>query len=134
MRGAKDEEEGNKKDKDQVLKWHKKKYKTFMRRPLPKRTRAAENTLSFEAPHPINTQAVVMNWFFTQAKCAEATAAAAPYQPPPGAAVSGLPKKTDFLDLPTPVTYGDLQREIASECNTVNSCVFWVGKSKHPTA
>jgi hypothetical protein len=36
MRGAKDEEEGNKKDKDQVLKWHKKKYKTFMRRPLPK--------------------------------------------------------------------------------------------------
>lgn len=47
-----------------------------------------------------------MNWFFTQAKCAEgaaAPAAAAPYQPPPGAAVSGLPKRTDFMDLPLPV-------------------------------
>ena len=59
-----------------------------------------------------------MNWFFTQAKCAEGAAPAAPaapYQPPPGAAVSALPKKTDFMDLPLPVKYEELQREIMSE-------------------
>lgn len=55
-----------------------------------------------------------MNWLFTHAKCAEA-APAAPYQPPPGAAVSALPKKTDFMDLPLPVKYEELQREIMSE-------------------
>lgn len=65
----------------------------------------------------------MMNWFFTQAKCAEAAPGAppdggAPYQPPPGAAVSGLPKKTDFLDLPLPVKYEELQREIMSEFRT----------------
>jgi mitochondrial import receptor subunit TOM40 len=57
-----------------------------------------------------------MDWFFTQAKCADATPTGTPLGAPPGAAVSAVDppvkKKTDFLDLPTPVKYEELQREI----------------------
>ena len=63
-----------------------------------------------------------MDWFFTQAKCADATPTGAPLGTPPGAAVSAVDpaakKKTDFLDLPTPVKYEELQREIMSECSS----------------
>ena len=54
-----------------------------------------------------------MNWFFTQARCADATPAA-PLGTPPGSAVSAAvpPKKTDFMELPLPVKYEELQREI----------------------
>jgi mitochondrial import receptor subunit TOM40 len=59
-----------------------------------------------------------MNWLFTQANCADATGVA-PLGTPPGAAVSATAtadppakKRTAFLDLPTPVKYEELQREI----------------------
>jgi hypothetical protein len=67
-----------------------------------------------------------MNWLFSSARCADATPTgtpppAAPPFTPPGAAVSGLPadaapakKKTNFMELPTPVKYEELQREIMS--------------------
>ena len=56
-----------------------------------------------------------MDWFFTSAKCADATPPAGGAAPPPAAAAAAAPAppaKTDFMELPLPVKYEELQREI----------------------